>query len=121
MTEEFSESPSTSIKGMSITALILAIIAPFIEIGYMIYLLAPGIERLAIFVTYPALVIILFWGGIALSITSDIIMGAAKNKCPNPTPGDATRLKVTGVLSILFIVLLIATIVISIVTRGRIF
>jgi len=121
MTEEFSESPSTSIKGMTITALVFGILATIIEIGYLIYLLAPGITKLAIFMTYPALILILFWGGIALSIASDIIVGVARNKCPNPTPGDVTRIKVTSGLSILFIVLLIAGIVISIVTRGSLF
>jgi len=125
MTEEFPEYPPTStsvsIKGLSVTALVLGIVADLIEIGYIIYLLNPIIARYELFLNFPALVIILFWGGIALSIASDIIIGVAKNKNPNPTPGDKSRLKVAGALSIIFILLLIVGIIISFTTLGRIF
>jgi len=125
MTEEYSDYPSPtlspSVKGLSITALVFGIVADLIEVGYIIYLLNPVIARYELFVNFPALVMILFWGGLALSIASDIIIGVAKNKNPNPTPADQTRLKIAGGLSILFILLLIAGLIISFTTVGRIF
>lgn len=98
------------------TALILGIVAAIIEIGYIIYLLSPGLAKMDLIMNAPVLVTILFWGGIVLSITSDCLIGATSKK--NIPAADKKRIQAASVLSLLFVGLLIAGFIISFTTRG---
>lgn len=113
---------ANSIRGLANTALIFGIVSVIIELAELIFAIGiPLGYSVELYVTMSVVGTIVLFVGLGLSIASDILVSVAKSRNPNPNESDKKKLRASSILSIIFTVLLLASVVILLIFRGTIF
>jgi len=116
------ENEGTSIKGLVNGALIFGIVSILFEVVELIYIIGiPLGFTLKLQITIPWIFTIILWTGLGLSIVSDILISIARKRNSNPDVNDVKKIKIASVLSILFLVMMIAALILTFIFIGRIF